>query len=88
MNLIITLLVTPAIAVLVAVYVGGLETIIQVWDERKEKRNKRKKLESSIRAWKKIALEKHPVNNAVERGYAVARMLNCMHELNLLSRKG
>lgn len=85
MNLIITLLVTPAIAVLVAVYVGGLETIIQVWDERKEKRNKRKKLESSIRAWKKIALEKHPVNNAVERGYAVARMLNCMHELELLN---
>jgi len=88
MNLVILLTLAPILAVLIATVVSIPLTLLDVWVEWDEKRIQRKKLKYSIQAWKKIALEKHPVNDAVERGYAVARMLNCMHELKLLSGKG
>ena len=72
------------LAILCAFVVSIPLTLIQMWEEWDEKRAKKKKLSRDIKAWETIALEKNPVTEPIERGYAVARMLNYAYERECL----
>lgn len=74
--------------ILTCLYVGGIETIIQVLDERKERKQKIKKLNLEIRAWTKIAQEKDNNIEAIGKGYAVAQLLNKAYERKCIKENG
>lgn len=87
MNTALALIIIPLATAVIAIYVGGMETIIQFLDEWEERRRQRKKLRLDIRAWETIAKEYNPITQAEDKGYAIARIVVLRHELSRLERR-
>ena len=58
--------------------------------KHREYKNQKKQIEFNIRVWKSIALSCDPIEDAYDKGYAIARLVVYYHELDMLekSRKG
>ncbi len=57
------------------------------WDyieKRKQYKAKRKDIKLKIRVWKSIALSCDPIEDAYDKGYAIARLVIYHHELEEL----
>lgn len=54
--------------------------------KHREYKNQKKQIEFNIRVWKSIALSCDPVEDAYDKGYAIARLVIYHHELDMLEK--
>lgn len=76
-------LIVCAIAAMLLVPVEFAQEYIQRYREYKQKR---KDIELNIRVWTSIAKSCDPVEDAYDKGYAIARLVIYHHELEELER--
>ena len=55
--------------------------------KRREYKNQKKQIEFNIRVWTSIALSCDPVEDAYDKGYAIARIVVYHHELDELEKE-
>lgn len=55
--------------------------------KHREYKNQKKQIEFNIRVWKSIALSCDPVEDAYDKGYAIARLVIYHHELDELEKE-
>ncbi len=79
MNVLIAMVIIPLATICIALYVGIIETVIQVLDEKAEKRRAERQHKAKLRVWKQLAIEE---TDPIEKGYKVARLLNYAYENN------
>ena len=65
----------------------GIEPIIEYVIERRKQRAQRNELEYDMRVWTNIAKSCDPVDDAEDKGYAIARLVLLNHELEQLEEK-
>ena len=55
--------------------------------KRREYKNQKKQIEFDIRVWTSIAMSCDPIEDAYDKGYAIARLVIYHHELDELERE-
>lgn len=65
----------------------GIEPIIEYVIERRKQRAQRNEIEYDMRVWTNIAKSCDPVEDAEDKGYAIARLVLLNHELEQLEEK-
>lgn len=65
----------------------GIEPIIEYVIERRKQRAQRNEIEYDMRVWTNIAKSCDPVDDAEDKGYAIARLVLLNHELEQLEEK-
>lgn len=65
----------------------GIEPIIEYVVELRKQRAQRKAIEFDIRVWTSVAKSCDPVEDAEDKGYAIARLVLLNHELEQLEEK-
>lgn len=56
------------------------------WRAWRWRRARRKELKREVKAWQQAALSWDPIDNAAERGWAVAHLLNAAYEREYIKR--
>ncbi len=88
MNTALALIIIPLATAVIAIYVGGMETIIQLLDEWEERRRQRRKLRKEYNYWYDKAQSCSDFGKAAEdKGWAIACMAVIQHELSRLERR-
>ena len=65
----------------------GIEPIIEYAIERRKQKAQRNEIEYDMRVWTNIAKSCDPVEDAEDKGYAIARLVLLNHELEQLEEK-
>lgn len=55
--------------------------------KRREYKNQKKQIEFDIRVWTSIAMSCDPIEDAYDKGYAIARLVIYHHELDELEKE-
>lgn len=80
MRLAIVLLAIWAIIQTIDDHAEERQELRERWQAWKWRRARRRELTRQIKAWELTALSWDPIDNATERGYAVAHLLNAAYE--------